>query len=108
MDEPVAVVTHDPFKVSTQPIIHTLCGSLTHSASYLDVPVDETSIPNAAYFPGNLTFVMYAEDIPEGPTLGELSAYLIDYPTQVIQTPLPLEIEVVAPCLDPFELKGTI
>lgn len=104
----MAVVTHDPFKVVTQPIIHSFCGSLTHSASYMGDELTETSIPNAAYFPGNLTFYMYAEDLPEGDTLGELSAYLIDYPTQVIQTPIPLEIEIVAPCLNPVELKGTI
>lgn len=81
-DDPYWVITHDPWSYTTVPIAHTLCGEITYTATYEGAIVDETSIPNMAYWATNRTFGIYSQDLSLVglQTTVSVSAHLVDYP----------------------------
>ena len=60
---PIQIVSHSPYSVTTTPIVHTLCGSVTYAATFKGAVADSTTLPPVAYDASINTFKMYSEDL---------------------------------------------
>ena len=53
--------THDPFVITTSPIVHTLCGDLVYDVTFAGISIDDASDP-MSYTQATNAFAIYSED----------------------------------------------
>ena len=82
---PIQIVSHSPFSVTTTPIDHTFCGTITYTATFRGTVADSTTLPPVAYNSSINTFKMYSEDLKLiGTHMVTVSAKLTTYPDIVV------------------------
>ena len=85
---PIQIASHTPYLVTTTPIVHTLCGSITYAATFRGKVADFTTLPPVAYDLGiNNTFKIYSENLTLiGMNEVTVSAKLTKYPFIITAT----------------------
>ena len=88
------------------PFSHQLCGSLDYTSSFNSAQIDSSSSP-LSYDSASLTYAIYSEDRNLiGPNLIELQALFVQYPSVTSGSPVEIDLEIIDPCLDPFDLQA--
>ena len=104
---PTSIVSHSPFSVTTTPIVHTLCGSITYAATFKGTVADSTTLPPVSYDANTNIFQIYSEDLSLiGTHTVTVSAILTTYPIIVTSAPVSTQIQVVDPCIDPQTISA--
>ena len=97
---PIQILSHSPYTITTTPIVHTLCGDISYSATFRGAIADSTTLPPVAY--NNNSFQIYSEDFTLiGMQTITVSAKLTSYPVIVTAVPQSAQIQIIAPCIDP-------
>ena len=104
---PIQIVSHSPYSVTTTPIFHTLCGSVTYAATFKGAVAGLTTLPPVAYDTSFNTFKIYSEDLGLiGMHTVTVSAKLTTYPVIFTAAPLSTQIEIIDPCIDPQTISA--
>ena len=100
-------MSHSPYLVTTTPIVHTLCGSVTYAATFKGAVADLTTLPPVAYNASINTFKIYSEDLALiGTHTVTVSAKLTTYPVIVTAAPISTQIQIIDPCIDPHTISA--
>ena len=98
--------THSAFSVVTAPFSHTLCGGLTYSATFNGATIGPGTKPPMAYDTATRTFNVYSEDFGLlGTKSITVTAQLTTYKSTATTPEVSTTIEIIDPCLDPFNLQ---
>ena len=104
---PIQIMSHSPYIVTTTPIVHTLCGSITYAATFMGVIADSTTLPPVAYDSSTNTFKIYSEDLfLIGTHTLSVSAKLATYPVIVSAAAVSTQIQIIDPCIEPQSISG--
>ena len=98
---------HEAFDIQILPFSHTLCGGLTYTATFNGAAIDTSTKPPMAYDTATRTFDIYSEDTALiGSRTITVAAYITNYTVTASPTPdASTTIEIIDPCLDPFNLQ---
>ena len=106
---PFSIITHSAWSYSTTPIAHTLCGTISYTATFEGSSVDTTTITsrNVVYNSNTRTFGIYSENFALiGTKTVTVFAYFTDYP-QITAGPTSTTMTIVNPCLTPVSVTAT-
>ena len=89
LTSPLQIVSHSSYSVWTAPIFHTLCGSITYTATFKGGIVDSKTLLPVIYDANTNTFKIYSEDLSLiGTHTVTVSAKLTTYPVIVTAAPI--------------------